>query len=197
MTIKSRIVYKIAAPIIIVGIFVISILVALNYENLTIQVYAIFGLTAIFVFLFGFATGQSFSSPLRQLLERAQRLSQGDFTPGSYLETKDEFEELAKIFNKIAEELNKSHEMAEKAGDVADVKIRAKTQELEEEVSSLEQKVKMRAQELQRMIGESEKLQELAKMRGAEIVQLKKELQGMEEKPVKRPVQKKESAPEV
>ncbi|MBU3934671.1 HAMP domain-containing protein [Patescibacteria group bacterium] len=182
MRTSKKLLFKISFPIIIIGIFVIAIFTALNYEKLSVEIYAIFALVAVFVFLFGFAVGQRFSSPVRQLLEKAEKLSQGELNSRIYLGTKDEFEDLAKAFNKIAEELETSHKTAETAGDVADVKIRAKTQELEEEINNLERKVKNRAQEIQEIIGESEKLQELAESRAAEIVKLKKELQGLGEK---------------
>lgn len=179
----KKILFRISFPIIIVGIFVIAIFTALNYESLSIEIYAIFAIVAIFVFLFGFAIGQRVASPMKQLLEKAEKLTRGELTSRIYLETKDEFEELSRAFNKIAEELEKSHTVAEEAESVADVRLRARTQELEEEINNLEQKVKNRAQELQKMIMESENLQKLVKNREAEIINLKKELKGLEGKP--------------
>ncbi len=170
----SNILVKIARPIIILGIFLISIFVALNYENLTANFYIIFLLVAIFIFLFGFAIGQRFASPVKKLVERATALAEGALKTRVYLETKDEFEQLSKIFNKIAEELEKSHSIAEQAENVAEVKIRAKTQELEEVVADLEEKIRGRSTELQRMIEESEKFQTIVKDREKEIVELKK-----------------------
>jgi len=57
------------------------------------------------------------------------------------LETKDELSDLAKIFNKIAESLEESRGKEETAGRSADIKVKAKTQELEETINALEQKV--------------------------------------------------------
>jgi len=171
-----KILFRISFPIIIVGIFVIFVFIGLDYENLNVEIYAVFAIVAIFVFLFGFAIGQRLASPMRQLLEKAEKLSQGELSSRIYLETRDEFEELARAFNRIAEELEKSHAAVKTAENVADVKIRAKTQELEEEINNLEEKVKIRSQEIEKMIEESEKLREVAKNREAEIVALKKEL---------------------
>lgn len=176
MTIQGKILLKIAMPIILVGLFVMIIFIALNYENLNLEIYAVFMLVVIFVFLFGFAVGQRFSTPIKQLLEKADNLSKGEFSSRIYLETKDEFEELARAFNKIAEDLEKSHQEAQQAESVADVRVKARTQEMEETISNLEQKVKNRAQDLQKVIQESEKLQELAKNRETEIIDLKKEI---------------------
>lgn len=176
MALRGRILFSITLPIILVGLFVIVVFTALYFESLTIEIYAIFTLVAIFIFLFGFAIGQKFSSPVKQLLEKAEQLSKGELSSRIYLETKDEFEELSKAFNKIAEELQESHTATEKAEDVADLKIRAKTKELDETIGILEQKVKNRAAEVQRIITESENLQGLVKNRETEIIKLKKEL---------------------
>lgn len=176
MTIQRKIIFQIAIPIILVGLFVIVVFTALYFESLTIEIYAIFTLVAIFIFLFGFAIGQRFSSPVKQLLEKAEQLSRGNLDSRIYLETKDEFEELSKAFNKIAEDLKESCANVEKAEGIADLKIRAKTKDLEETVSALEQKVKNRAADIQKIITESESLQNLIKSRETEIIELKKEL---------------------
>jgi len=177
----SNILVKITRPIIILGIFLICIFAALNYENLTASFYIIFFIVAIFIFLFGFAIGQRFASPVKKLVERATALAEGALKTRVYLETKDEFEQLSKIFNKIAEELEKSQSTAEQAEDIAEVKIRAKTQELEEVVANLEEKIRGRNTELQRMIEESEKLQGVAKERETEVIKLKKEIKELKE----------------
>ncbi|MBU2539698.1 HAMP domain-containing protein [Patescibacteria group bacterium] len=186
MTIQKTILFNIAFPIIIVGLFVMVIFTALNYGNLTIEVYIVSILVSIFIFLFGFAIGQKFASPVRQLLDTVERLSKGELKSRVYLETKDEFGELAKAFNKIAEDLQKSQMATQEAEGIADVRIRAKTQELEEMVNDLEEKVKNRAQELQRMIKESDALQNLVKSRETEVINLKKEIKQINESSVER-----------
>ncbi len=172
----NKLLYKIASPIIIVGVFIIAVFYAVNNGNVSVEIYGIFALVVVFVFLFGFAIGQKFTSPLQQLLDRVQRLSQGEFTSRLYLGTKDEFEELAGAFNKIAEDLEKSHAEVREAESMADVKVRAKTRELGEEILNLEEKVKNRADELQRVMDEVTKLQDLAKGREEEITKLRKEI---------------------
>lgn len=173
---RNKILFKIVSPIVVVGLFVIFVFVSINYGSLNAEIYGIFALTAVFVFLFGFAIGQKFTSPLKQLLDKVEKLSQGEFTSRIYLETKDEFEDLAESFNKIAEEMERSHEAAREAEGMADMKIRAKTRELGEEIINLEEKVKNRADELQAMFEETRKLQDLVKNREIEIAKLRKEI---------------------
>lgn len=177
----SNVSLKVAVPIIIAGVFIIAIFIALNYERLDMNFYIVFALTAIYIFLFGFATGQRFAMPVRKLLKRATDLSEGDLTTRIYLETKDEFGDLAKIFNKIADELEESRSKTEITEKSVGVKVKARTQALEETINALEQKVKNRTLELQRIVDESEKIQEKTKIKEIETEQLKKELSGLKE----------------
>ncbi len=173
--------FKIAVPIIITGIFVVAIFIALNYERLDRNFYIIFALTTIYIFLFGFAIGQKFAIPVKKLLQRATDLSEGNLTTRVYLETKDEFGDLAKVFNKIADELQESRSRTETTEKSVDMKVKARTQALEETIKALEQKVKNRTLELQRMVDESEIIQEKTKTKETETERLKKELQSLKQ----------------
>ena len=170
---------KIAAPIIITGIFIIAIFIGLNYERLDINFYIVFALITIYIFLFGFATGQKFVVPVKKLLKRAVDLSEGDLTTRIYLETKDEFSDLAKIFNKIAGELEECRSKTETTEKSVDIKVKARTQILEETIRALEQKVKNRTLEFQRIIDALEIIQKKTKTKEIETEQLKKELDNL------------------
>ena len=74
----SKISFKVAYPIIIAGFFIMVAFIGFNYQNLTSSFYIIFFLLAVYVFLFGFATGKNFAQPIKKLLKRAEELSQGD-----------------------------------------------------------------------------------------------------------------------
>ena len=171
--------FKIAMPIIITGIFIITIFIGLNYGRLDRNFYIVFVITTIYIFLFGFATGQKFIVPIRKLLKRATDLSEGDLTTRVYLETKDEFSDLAKIFNKIADELEASRSKTETTEKSVDIKVKARTQILEETINALEQKVKNRTLELQRIIDASDSIQKKTKIKEIETEQLKKELDNL------------------
>jgi len=157
---KTSIFSKIFLSLIISGLFLISIFIALSYEELKVEFYLIFSLVVIFIFLFSLTIGQRLVSPIKEITRKAIELSKGSLKTRIYLETKDEFEELARVFNQIAEELERSHSMVEKAKNTVSVKVRARTKELEESIESLKQKVKNRARE-----------------RELEIIELKKALQ--------------------
>jgi nitrogen fixation/metabolism regulation signal transduction histidine kinase len=153
----AKLITKIAVPIIIAGIFAMLALISVvaGYEQLGIGFYIIVFFLVVFMFFFGLAIGQNLSSPVRKILDKAEELSKGNLSSRVYLETKDEFSELAKAFNKIAEELEASREQQEDMEKSVGIKVQAKTRELEETINALEQKVKNRTIELERLIKES------------------------------------------
>jgi methyl-accepting chemotaxis protein len=178
----TKVTSKIATPIILAGLFAIIVFIALDYEQLKPSFYIVLSLLFVYVFFFGIAIGQSLSSPVKKLLERATELSRGNSSSRVYLETKDELAQLADIFNKIAEELEAKRQQEEGIEKTLGVKVQARTKELEETINALEQKVKNRTIELERLIEETNKLREAVKSKGTEAFGLKKELGEFKEK---------------
>ena len=178
----SKLTTKISLPVILAGIFAMTVFIAFDHENIDLPFYIIIFLLSIFVFFFGFATGQQFSSPIKKLLERATELSEGNLSSRVYLETKDELAELAKVFNKIAENMEFSRIEQENTEKSVGIKVRARTQELEETIEALEQKVKNRTVELERLITEYDRFQQNIKGKEVEIEELKNELENLKQK---------------
>jgi nitrogen fixation/metabolism regulation signal transduction histidine kinase len=164
---------KVAIPIILAGIFAIVAFSAVSYGQLQPGSFIVVLFLIVFVFFFGLAIGQSFVSPIKKLLKEAEELSRGNLSSRVYLESKDELAELANTFNKLAEDLNVSHEQEANIEKSVAVKVKARTQEMQEIIEALEQKVKNRTVELERLIKESNRLQEDIKTKAAEITQLK------------------------
>lgn len=184
----SKFATRIAIPIILVGVFAICVFIILGYQGIAEQeglnwvFYLIIFFLLIFVFFFGLAIGQNLSSPIRSILDKANELSQGNLSSRVYLETKDELSELAKAFNKIAEDLQISHDQEANAEKSVGLKVKARTQELEETIDALEQKVKNRTIELERLIEETNRLQEAVKSKGSETIKLRDELDDFKQK---------------
>lgn len=178
----SKLSYKISLPIILAGIFAVTIFMAFDYDKLDPAFYIILVMLTIFMFFFGFATGQNLSSPVKMLLDRANELKNGNLSSRVYLETKDELAELARAFNQIAEELESSKSSEEKTEKSVDIKVRARTQELKDTIDMLEQKVKNRTIEHERLMSETQRLQLQTKEKEIEMSQLKKELLDMKTK---------------
>lgn len=165
---------KITISIILVGIFIIFAFIATTYEQLKTSSYIIISFLFIFMFFFGIAAGQRFTSPIKKILNDAKELTKGNFSSRVYLEGRDELSELAETFNKIAEELQASREQEANLEKSVAVKVKAKTQELEETIKALEQKVRNRTIELERLMKTSSQLQETIKTKGAELTPPKK-----------------------
>lgn len=178
----SKLTSKIAIPVILAAIFATTVFISINYENLNVSFYIILFFLVTFSFAYGFATGQSITAPIKKLLERAKDLSSGDLGSRAYLNTKDEIGELARIFNEIAENLETSKVQTETAEKSIGVKVKARTQELEETINALDQKVKNRTAELEKLISESDKFRTEIKAKESEINQLRKDLGGVEQK---------------
>jgi len=173
---------KIIIPIILVGIFAIVVFIAVGPQELGPEFYIVVLFFAIYVFFFGLAVGENLSSPMKKLLDRAADLSKGNLSGRVYLETKDEFSELANTFNKIAEELEANQEQESNTEKSVGIKVQARTQELEETINALEQKVKNRTIELERLIEESGRLQGDVKNKGVEAKQLRQELDDLKQR---------------
>lgn len=173
----NKITFKIALPIILTGIFAIIIFIALNYQNMSVNFYIVFFFLFIYTFLFGFAIGQNYSSPVKKLLKRATELSEGDLKTRIYLETKDELGELSKVFNKIAQNLEESRCAETRAEETIDIKVRARTQALEEVIKALEQKVKNRTIELEKIEKELNAEKQEKEKKVSELNNLNQELE--------------------
>jgi len=173
----NKLTKKITIPIVLASFFSIAVFVALNYSNLGVSFYVILLFLVIYIFSFGFSIGENFSSPVKKLLEKTTELSKGNLSSRVYLETKDELSELAEVINKIAEELEESHVDGEMIEKSADVKAMARTQSLEDTINALEQKVRNRTAEFEKIMGESSALQAEIKAKESEVSQLKKEIE--------------------
>ena len=178
----SKLAFKIAVSIILAGVFTIIIFMAFDYQQLSPDFYIIVLLLTFYVFFFGFAIGQNYSSPIKKLLDRATELSKGNLSSRVYLETKDELSELARVFNKIAEELEASRGAEANSEKTVDIKVKARTRELEETINALDQKIKNRTIELERLVAKSGDLESQAKAKEAEAIGLKQELNDLRSK---------------
>jgi nitrate/nitrite-specific signal transduction histidine kinase len=166
----NKISSRITLPVVLSGLFATTIFVALNYQELQWTFYVVVLLLTFFIFFFGYAIGQKFGAPVKKILEKATDLSEGNYSVRVYLETKDELADLAEVFNRIAEELEQIQTEKENTEKTVDMKVRAKTQVLEETISALEQKVKNRTAEMERLMKQMEGMrQEVVKENQAAI----------------------------
>lgn len=153
-----------------------TVFVALDYARLDINFYIVFLVVIVYIFLFGFAVGQNFVSPVKKLIQKAIEFKDGNLSSRLYMENKDEIGQLAVILNDLADKLEESRNTIKTTEKGVDIKVKARTEALEETITALEQKVKNRSFELERMINESKKMQEAMKDKELQMDQLKKEI---------------------
>src|SRR3989344_4923550 len=157
----STLSFKIAYPIVIAGFFVIVSVIALNYNSLNASFYIILSFLTVYLFLFGFATGQNFAAPVKRLLKKADDLSRGDLKSRFYSESNTENEKIEKSVG---------------------IKVEAETQSLNDIINALEQKVQNRTLEVQKMVRDLEKFKEYSGEKEADSIVLKNQILELKEK---------------
>lgn len=187
----NKLASKITVPIILVGLFSAVVFVSLNYNELDAVFYIILLFLSIYIFSFGFAIGQNFSSPVKKLLDMATDLSKGKLDARVYLKTKDELAELADMINKVAEELEETHIDSAMIEKSVDIKTRARTKALEETINALERKVKNRTAELEKILDESKRFKNQAESKEKELMGLKSEIDKLRAQFIKKKPKRK------
>lgn len=139
-------------------------------------------LIIIAVILVSILIAKSLTSPIRELLRKMEELSKGNFKVKVKKISEDEIGELMDNFNKTVEQLRNLHERLRKTNEILEIKVKARTKELEQLNKTLEEKVKLRTQSLQKKIEELERFQKLTVNRETEITKLKAKIKELEEK---------------
>ncbi len=163
---------KVSLAIITAGIFIIVAFVGYNYQTLNSSTYVILYLLIAFIFLFGFAAGQSITMPIKKLLESADGFSKGDFKRRGDFNSNDEVGQLTKVFNKIAEAFEKKNIESEDSKKSLDIKLKTRILILEEVVNALDRKIKNRTLEFQKLVEEAENIKEQMQIKDREIFDL-------------------------
>ncbi len=114
--------------------------------------------------------------PLDKITEACQRVREGNLETKVPIESKTEIGELASAFNKMIEDLKKSQAALEEAKTVLEIKVRARTRELEELVKRREEIIKERTKELNEKVKQLEKFNEFAVGRELRMIELKQEI---------------------
>lgn len=183
----SKLGRKIAFSIITGGLFVIVCFAALEYQNLTFSLYNIIGFLIAFIFLFGVAMGQNFSAPVDEILDTADNISKGNMKKFNLKnKTKDEIEELAKIFDKITQNFQNTKDEVESLKRSAELKFRTKALLSDQVIVALEEKIKNRTADLQRAILELDNLRQQMSLKDQQIAELSRKTTNKRTKLTKR-----------
>ena len=160
-----------------------SIVRAINTGALVIFIVSSFAGVVFFV-TFSRATRKLVLKPLGILSEAAESLGNGNLDARAKVQTKDEFNDLAKTFNRMASNLQNKQEELEAA-------VKARTEELQTLNQDLEQKVADRTKELKQKVSELERANAVMVGREMTMIEMKKQLKDKEknnDKPQNPPV---------
>lgn len=125
---------------------------------------------------------RSIIRPIREITERCEDIRQGRLDIKVQTSADNEIGELAATFNKMIKDLKSSREDLEESKKVLEVRVIARTKELESLAGSLENEVKERTSDLQEKMIELEKFNHLAVDRELKMIELKKEINKLKSK---------------
>lgn len=143
-------------------------------------------LVAIFISFIIFYFARGITRPLKQLSRGAEIVGKGNLDYRITIKTGDEFEELGKVFNQMVKDLKIAREACAEIRKSLEVRVAARTRELQQLAGRLEEKAKERTKELETRINELERFHRLTVGRELRMVELKKALREIEEK-LKKP----------
>jgi HAMP domain-containing protein len=149
-------------------------------NSLKTQIYLLTTLSLFFIIIFAFLLGRYVTQPLKELTAATAKIAAGYFDTQIKAKRSDEFGELAHSFNQMAKSLAESHSALEEAKTVLEIRVAARTRELQELVERQEEIIKERTKELQKKIEELEKFQKMAVGRELKMVELKKRIEELE-----------------
>jgi nitrate/nitrite-specific signal transduction histidine kinase len=135
----------------------------------------------IYIFLF-FILEKKIFKPLFELRDIVSRIQKGDDRVEFTIKEENEIGELATGLNEMIKELRRSHDALQEAKTTLEIRVRARTREIEEVVKSLDQKVKERTGELQDRLKELERFHKLAVGRELKMVELKNKIKALKDK---------------
>jgi len=120
---------------------------------------------------------QNIIKPIREITANCDRLRQGDFKARIEIDQKNEIGELAKTFNSMIASLRDYRQNLEESKQVLEIRVAARTRELEELADNLEKQVQERTESLRGKMTELERFNRLAVDRELKMIELKKELE--------------------
>jgi nitrate/nitrite-specific signal transduction histidine kinase len=140
----------------------------------TIAASLIFFFIALLIFL------RLVASPLNKLTNACEKVRKGDLDVRLEIKSQNEIGELIATFNKMISDLKKSQTSFKEARDILEIKVKARTKELEEVVANQEEVIKKRTKDLQDRIEKLERFRRLTVGRELKMIELKNNLRQLD-----------------
>lgn len=169
----------------------------LKIETIVIRRTGVILLAAILNFIlavvFGYFISLSISRRLQEIRNAAAEFARGNTDIKIKATSRDEIGELAGDFNRMMEDIKESQEVLKEAKTALEIKVKARTRELEDSAKGLEKRVQERTQKLQEKIEELERFQKLTVAREVKMIELKKEVKKLKKSGKNTKVENKQS----
>lgn len=173
MTIGQKVSFK----IMLAGFFVLAMVAAFQWGDWSSYFVAQMLLLSAFIIGFALASGEQITGPLKKFLQKAEHMGAGNFVGRFYHQSKDELGHLSHVFDKISQNLGHNKFELRKLQEAFDERVKHITGLMGETIRALEQKVRNRTAELQKVAKEFMMLREQLAVRDQEVDALKKKLE--------------------
>lgn len=145
LSLFSPITYEISVPITVMGREAAVVRVGISTQRMDHKVWGgalrgllMAGLALGLVGLLAFFVDRRLKGIFRELIGVTRRMAAGDLTQRVNIDTGDELQELGQTFNRMADNLASSRELLQKWAQDLEIKVRERTQDLEEEKQKLD-----------------------------------------------------------
>jgi methyl-accepting chemotaxis protein len=142
-------------------------------------ILAILILVIVFIFM---VLRNSIINPLKEMTLACEEIGKNNLDVKIKTESKTEIGELINTFNKMITDLKESKISLEESKKVLEIKVTARTRELQELTENLEEKVKERTKQLQERVTELEAFHRVTVGRETKMMELKKKIKELEQK---------------
>lgn len=143
-------------------------------EKIFFNYLSVFWIVLFLAGIFSFFLAKTIVKPIEILKKTAMKIGKGEFIKTA-IKSKDEIGELADVFNKMVDELKEYHTLSEEEKTILEIRVRARTKQLEELNEGLDQQVKEKTSELQKRLDELEKFNKMTIGRELKMAELKKQ----------------------
>jgi len=175
--------------------FIVFLVVAVNFFLILANNLWVTILGAILFLLVIFLFWRTVAYPLTELIAACRKVKAGDLNAKVKIKSKTEIGELISTFNEMLDEEKKYKANLEEAKDVLEVKVDARTKELQELIDNQEKTIAERTKELEERVKELERFYKLTVGRELKMIELKKEIKRLDQKGVSPRGATKEDAP--
>jgi methyl-accepting chemotaxis protein len=135
------------------------------------------GISILIIFLILFLVlRKSIIFPLTQMIQLCEKVRKGDLRAQVKIKSKTEIGQLAAAFNRMIKDLSKYHVALEESKNVLEVRVRARTKELEELSERQEDTIQEKTKQLRKRVNELERFYKLTVGRELKMIELKKEI---------------------